>query len=267
MKGLFMSITRIRVALAIVATIAVVQSGVAASAEIKVLSSNGIREVMKELIPQFEKSTQNKVLITYGLSAALKRQIDAGETFDIAILTPQLIDDEIKQGKIGGDTRTVLARAGMALAVGAGKPKPDIRTTEALKTTLLAAHSIAYAREGASGVFLNGLMPRLGLVESLKPKLRPTTTGEEVAAAVSRGEADLGILPLSEFLPVPGVDVVGTFPAEVQGYAVMVGGVSSTSRQKAAANDLLKFVTASAALPVLKKKGMEKVPDSALSSR
>jgi molybdate transport system substrate-binding protein len=262
-----MGIKRMSVALALVGVVAVAQSGISAAVEIKVLCSNGIREVMKELIPQFEQTTKNKVLIRYGLSAALKRQIDAGEPFDIAVLTPQLIDDGITQRKITGDTRTVLARSGMALAIRVGAAKSDIRTTEALKRTLLASRSIAYAREGASGVFFTALMPRLGLVESLKPKLRPTTTGEEVGAAVSRGEADLGILPLSEILPVQGVEVLGTFPADVQGFAVMVAGVSSASTQSAAAKDFLTFVTAPAALPVLKKKGMEKAVDASLTSR
>jgi molybdate transport system substrate-binding protein len=234
------------------------QPGLASAAEIKVLCSNGIKAVMDELVPQFEQATKHKILIRYGLSAALKRQIDAGEPFDIAVLTPPLIDDLVKQGKIAGDARTTLARSGMALAIRTGAAKPDIRTTEALKRTLLASKSLAYAKEGASGVFFIALMEKLNLAEALKSKSKLTTTGEEVSASVARGEVELGVLPVSEILPVQGIEVLGTFPSDVQGYVVMVAGVSPTAAQSAAAKELITFITAPAALPVIKKKGMER---------
>ena len=254
-----MSIKRARlVAVGLVILAVLAQPGVARAAEIKILCSNGIRAVMEELIPQFEQATKHKVLITYGLSAALKRQIEAGEAFDMAVLTPALVDDLIKQGRIAGDTRTELARAGMAVMIRAGASRPDIRTTDALKRTLLASKSIAYAREGAGGVFFADLAQRLGIADALKSKIKPTTTGVEAGAAVARGDAELGVLPLSEVLTFHGVEVLGTFPAEVQGYAVMVAGASAGTRQSAAAKELMKFVTAPAALSVIKKKGMER---------
>jgi molybdate transport system substrate-binding protein len=234
------------------------QPGVASAAEIKVLCSTGIKAVMEELVPQFEQATRHKVVVRYGLAAVLKRQIEAGEPFDIAVLTPPLIDDLISQGKITGDTRVMLARSGMALAIRAGSTKPDIRTTDALKRTLLASTSISYAKEGASGVFFADLLLKLNLAEALKSKIKLATTGEEVGAAVARGEAGLGVLPVSEILPVRGVEVLGTFPADVQGYVVMVAGVSSSAAQSAAAKDLVKFLMAPAALPVIKKRGMER---------
>src|SRR5258708_23677074 len=120
--------------IAIVLTLLVAaQSRVAAGAEIKVLCSNAIKAVMLELAPQFEQATQHKVAITYGLSAALKRQIDAGEPFDVALLTPPLIDDLIDKDTIARGTRAVLARSGRALAIRAGAPKPHIHTTAALQ--------------------------------------------------------------------------------------------------------------------------------------
>jgi molybdate transport system substrate-binding protein len=238
--------------------IMIAQASVTSAAEIKIFCSNGIKAVMEDLVPQFEQATGHKVLVRYGLSAVLKRQIEAGEPFDIAILTAPLIDDLIKQVRIEGDTRVTLARSGMALAVRSGTTRPDIRTTDALRQTLLGASSIAYAKEGASGVFFEQLMRKLDLVEALKPKTRLTTTGEEVGASVARGDAELGVLPVSEILPVPGVQVLGTFPADIQGYLVMVAGVSSRAAQHAAAAELIKFVMAPAALPVITKRGMER---------
>lgn len=204
---------------------------VASAAEIKVLCSNGIRAVMEELVPQFEQATKHKVMVSYGVAAVLKRQIEAGEPFDIAILTPPLIDDLIK---------------------------PDIRTTDALKRTLLASKSITYAREGASSVFFTELVQKLDLVDALKPKIKLTTTGADVGASVARGEAEFGVLPVSEILPVHGVEVLGTFPANVQGYLVMTAGVSSNAGQSSAAKEVIKFLMAPAALPVIKKRGMER---------
>jgi molybdate transport system substrate-binding protein len=234
------------------------RSSVASAAEIKVLCSNGIKAVVEELAPQFERATTHKVVITYGLAAALKRQIESGEPFDIAILTPPLIDDLIAQGKIAAATRTLLARSGIALAIRAGAQKPNIRTTDALKRTLLESKSIAYAKEGASGVFFTDFVQRLGLADALKSKVTPTASGAEVGASVARGDAQFGVLPVSEILPVHGIEVLGTFPAEVQGYVVMVAGASSGTTQGAPVKELIMFLMAPAALPVLQQKGMQR---------
>jgi molybdate transport system substrate-binding protein len=235
------------------------QPSVARADEIKVLCSNGIKAVMEELVPQFEKATRHSVVVRYGVSAALKRQIEAGEPFDVAVLTPPLIDDLVKQGRIGGDTRATLARSGMALAIRAGAPKSDIRTTGALEKTLLASASIAYARDGAGGVFFAALAEKLGIAGALKTKTRFTATGEEAVALVARGEAALGVLPASEILSAPGVEVLGPFPADVQGYLVMVAGVSPGAVRSAGARALIAFLMSPEALPVIKKRGMERV--------
>jgi molybdate transport system substrate-binding protein len=254
-----MRITRLTVAtIGLLILIMLTPSRAANAAEIKLLCSNGIKAVMEDLAPQFERATKHKVVITYGLSAALKRQIESGEPFDVAVLTPPLIDDLITQGRIAADTRVALARSAIALAIRAGAGRPDVSTTDALKRTLLESTSIAYAREGAGGVFFTALVQRLGLADDVKSKVRLTTTGEEVGASVARGDAQLGVLPLSEILPVRGVEVLGAFPADVQGYVVMVAGVSSGTTQGAGVKELVQFLMAPAALPVLKKRGMER---------
>ena len=238
--------------------ITVAQPSVASGAEIKVLCSNGIKAVLEELAPQFEQATKHKIVVTYGLAAALRRQIESGEPFDIAVLTPPLIDDLIKQGKIAGDRRTVLARSRISLAIRVGAERPDIRTTEALKRTLLESKSIAYAKEGASGAFFTELVQRLGFTDGLKSKVTATASGAEVGASVARGDAQLGVLPLSEILPIHGIEVLGPFPADPQGYVVMVAGVSSGATQDAAVNQLITFLTTPAAVSVMKKRGMER---------
>lgn len=234
------------------------QTQQANAADIRVLCSNGLKSVLEELAPQFERASGHKVVVTFGLAAVFKQQIDAGETFDLAILTPPLIDDLIKTGKMAADTRTVIARTGLGVMIKAGAGKPDVRTTDSFKRALLGAQSIAYAREGASGVAFVATIERLGIAETLKPKLKPTATGEEVNELVVRGGAEYGILPLSEILAVRGAELGGMFPSEVQSYITMATAVSSKARQPAAARDLIKFLTGSSALPVIKAKGMER---------
>jgi molybdate transport system substrate-binding protein len=245
-------------ALALATAIAIAQSAVTSAAEIGVFCSNGMKAVMQRLLPQFERSTKHRVLVTYGVSADLKRRIDAGESFDIAVLTPTLIDDAVDQGKIAGDTRIVLARSPMAIAIRTGALKTDISTIDALKRALLTSNSIAYAREGAAGVFFAGLVQRLDLEESLKSKIKLTTTGAEVSAAVGGGDADLGVLPLSEIVSVSGVEVLGTFPSDVRGYLTMVAGASSRSTQRHVVDELVRFLTSPGSQSVLEQMGMER---------
>ncbi len=247
-----------RVAAALLLAMALMQSTVASAERITVLCSNGFKAVLQEVAPQFEKATKHEIAISYSVSAELRRRIEGGERFDITILTPGLMDAMITGGHISAKSREVLARSAMAIAIRRGAPKPDVRTVDALKATLLASRSIAFAKEGSGGVYLMGLLRRFGLLEQMTPKFKPTTTGDEVSQAVSRGEAELGVLPLSEILPVPGVELAGTFPADVQDYTVMVGGVSVAADQRSAVKALMSFLTSSDINSVVEKKGMER---------
>jgi molybdate transport system substrate-binding protein len=234
------------------------QSSAADAAEIRVLCSNGLKAVMEDLAPQFERATGHKVVVKFGLAARFKQQIEAGEPFDLAVLTPPLIDDLIKHGKMAADTRSVIARTGLGIMIRAHARKPDVSTTEAFKRALLGAKSIVYAKEGASGAAFAGLIERLGIADTLKTRLKPTSTGEEVNDLVVRGDAEFGVLPLSEILAVRGAELGGMFPVDVQNYIIMTAAVSSGAKQGAAARDLIKFLTAPEALPTIKAKGMER---------
>jgi molybdate transport system substrate-binding protein len=257
-----MTTRRLRAGSGIVAALvlcgSLAQPSVARAEQITVLCSNGFKAVLQDLAPQFEKATKHEVVIRYSVSAELKRRIEGGEPFDVAILTPGLIDDLIKTKRVAADSRAPLARSGFALAIRRGAPKPDVRTVEALKATLLASRSIAFAKEGSGGVYLMALLKKLGLTDQMAPKLKPTTTGDDVSHAVAQGEAELGVLPLSEILPVPGVEVAGTFPTDVQDYSVMVAGVGASAGHSAAGRALIEFLTSAAAFPVIQKKGMER---------
>jgi molybdate transport system substrate-binding protein len=233
------------------------QAAVAHAGEITVLSPNGMRSVVEELAPQFERTTDHKLNLTFGIASALRRQIEAGEPFDVAILGAPSIDDLIKQGKLRADTRTDVARSGIGIAVRAGAPKPDISTVEALKRALLDTTSIAYNKEALSGIYFASLLERLGIAEAMQPT---TKFGAGfVAELVAKGEADMAVQAISDHLAVQGVELVGPLPAEVQNYVVFTAGVGADVKDPSPAKALIKFLTAPSAVPVLKAKGLEPV--------
>jgi molybdate transport system substrate-binding protein len=242
-------------ALAIAALAAAPTTGRAA--EIKLICSNGYHAVIDVIGPQYEKATGNKLVISYGLAAALGKEIEAGALFDITILAPPQIDALVKQGKIAADTRTVLAKSGMGVMVRTGAPKPDVSTVDAFKKTLLDAKSIAFPPGGQSGMYLVGLIDRLGLKDALKDKLKPIASGPLTGETVARGEAEVGITPIGELLSVKGVTLVGPLPPDVQNYIVQVAGVSANAAQGAAARDFLKFLADPGHRSLIIEKGME----------
>lgn len=230
----------------------------ARAADITVLCSNGIRAVMQELVPRFEAATGDRVVLAYAPSSQLQKRIDAGDAFDLTILTTALVDQEIGAGRLDGASRTVLARSGLGVSIREGAKKPDIRTVDALKRALLDADSITYASQGASARPFEVLIAKLGITAQVRPKLSPRNTASEVGNAVSSGEVELGIAPVSEILPVRGVDLVGPFPKDVQSYVEMTGAVGAKAAQKDEAKKLLQFLTAPANRPAYAMKGMER---------
>ena len=246
-----------RLTLALGALAAMMSAAAVTAADIKVLASNGVRGALEELAPAFERATGNKLAMTFGLAAVLKRQIEAGEAFDLAILTSAGIEDLARQGKIDAASRTSIARSGVGIAVRSGAPKPDISTAEALKRALLSAKSITWAKEGASGIYFASVVEKLGIAEQLKPKLNLGASGAQVGEMIAKGEAEMGALLINEFLAVKGVDVVGPLPPELQSYTVFYSGVSAASKNAAATKALIQFLITPAAGAVFKSKGQE----------
>jgi len=227
--------------------------------DLTVLSSNGYQAVLEDLAPRFERATKRKLAVTYDLAATLRQQIEGGRSFDLAILTPAAIDDLIKVGRVTTASRTPLARVGLGFAIRAGARKPDVTTADAFKRTLTDAPSITYVKEGASGVAFAALLQRIGLADALKPKTKLASTRDEVGEVIVRGDAQLGVLPVSEILPMKGIQLGGAFPADVQTYIVMVAGASAKSADSKGVDALIRFLTAADATPVLTAKGMERV--------
>ena len=228
------------------------------AAEIRVICSNGIRAVVDQVRPQFEQASGHSLVLQYGSTAVLKRKIDSGEPFDAVILGADAVDDLAKAGKVASAGVAEIARAGVGVGVRAGARKPDIRTADAMKQTLLAAKSVTYASEGASRAFIEKMYDHFGIAADMKPKIMLSPGSGESDDWVAAGKSEIVLTLVSEILPAaPRVVLVGPLPAEVQGYVTFRAGVAAKAANAEGAKALLQFLKGPAAAPVYKAKGME----------
>lgn len=228
----------------------------AQSADLKVLSGNGAKAAVRELCTQFEKASGNKIDLHFEVNADLKKKIEAGEAFDVAVLNPPVIEALIKSGKLVAGSRADIGRSGLGVAVRKGAPKPDIGSVDAFKRALLTAKAVAYPGKGASGLYFVSLLDRMGIKTAMQGKLKPMAA-EDTVEVVARGEADMVVVVATRITGVAGVDFAGPIPEELQTKIGFAAGLSSAARQPDAAKALIRFLTAPAAAATLKAKGVE----------
>jgi molybdate transport system substrate-binding protein len=244
-------------AVAAIGSIVVMLQGPAAeAADVKVIGAIPMAGAIKELGAQFERDTGHKLITKFVSGPVVKREIDAGETFDVAVSITPVIDALIKEGKLVPDTRADVAYVGVGVGVRAGASKPDISSVDAFKRTLLNAKSVAYSAEGAAGTYFKGLLERLGVAEQMKPKLKLSGSGSIAVRAVAAGEAEMAVVAISNIMEV-GLDLVGPLPSELQRYISFAAGVSPSAKETEAAEALIKLLTTPAAIAAIKAKGME----------
>jgi molybdate transport system substrate-binding protein len=225
-------------------------------ATLKVFTSNGMRTVMAELIPRFERVSGHKVAASYDPGQIMMRRIASGETADLVMLGGSVVDDLAKEGKVLPDSRRILSHCGVGLAVLTGAPKPEIGSVESFKRALLAAKSIAYTLEGASGIHFSGVIERLGIAKEVQAKA-VRQPGGLVGELVTAGKAELAIQQIPELMAVPGLDYVGPLPAELQKITVSTAGIFAGSLQPDAARAFLDFLLTSDSARVVKAMGHE----------
>jgi molybdate transport system substrate-binding protein len=226
------------------------------SGALELFTSNSTRGVLAELLPQFEQTSGTRVVVSYDPALIMLKRIDAGETADVAIFSQGAIDAVAESGKILPDSRRTLARCGVGVGVIAGAPKPDISSVEAFKAALLQAKSIAHTTNGASGIHFSGLIKRLGIAEEIQAKA-VKNQGGLIGELVVRGQAELAIQQIPELMAVPGLEVVGPLPQELQSISVIAGGIFANSERKRTAQALLEFLATPAAARVFRAKGLE----------
>jgi molybdate transport system substrate-binding protein len=225
--------------------------------DLHVMISDGMKTVVEELTPQIEHATGRKLAAQFNSSKNLRDKIQAGEPFDAAILTSDVLDDLIKQGKIAPAGRAEISRTGMGVGVRAGAPKPDISTPEGLKRTFLAAKSISFNPTGASAAPTYNIFARLGITDAVKPRLILDAEAGRPQMNVAGGKAELVISLIPEIKFFPGVDLVGPIPSDLQSYINFAAGIATNAQDKEGAKKLIEFITGPAVVPVLKAKGME----------
>jgi molybdate transport system substrate-binding protein len=240
----------------IIAVASLLLPAMSQAAEIKLLASAAMKDAYLELIPQFEKVTGHKVSAAWSSTPDVQKRIAAGEAADLIILGDSGTEELIKQGRLAPGSRANFAKSGIGVAVRAGTPKPDISSADAVKRSVLAAKSVAYSA-GASGIYLVSMLQKLGISDQVKSKTAAVKPGEPVGEVVARGDAEIGFHQMSELIRVKGIQILGPLPAEIQSITVYSGGIHSATKEADGATALVKFLTAPAAAPIIKKHGLE----------
>jgi molybdate transport system substrate-binding protein len=224
--------------------------------EIRLISSMATRALLAELIADWRRAGGAAVALEAvgGVDAA--RRVAAGEAFDGVVLAAKAIDELAAAGRIVAGSRVDLVRSGVAVAVRAGAPRPDIGSEDALKQAVRAARSLAYST-GPSGVHLQRLFERWGIGAEIAPRIVQAPPGVPVGSLVADGRVELGFQQLSELMHLDGIDVLGPLPAPAQILTVFAAGVATASRQPDAVRALLAFMGAPAMAGAKRRHGME----------
>jgi molybdate transport system substrate-binding protein len=223
---------------------------------VRVLASNGVKAVMESIMPDIERAVGHPLSVEFSTASALKTKIDAGEPFDVTVLTPSIIDALIAQGTVVGASRMNFARAGVGVGARPGTPHGDISTVEGLKQTLLDAKSIAFTGDGQSRITIDKAFDTLGIAEAMRAKTVLKGPGQ-APEAVAAGEADFVMTLVSEIMPVAGIELIGPLPAAVQGYISFTAGRGAKAKDRTSADAVLAYLGSPAALSALKSHGME----------
>jgi molybdate transport system substrate-binding protein len=246
--------------LAAIAVFLLAQAALASAAEIKVFSTVGVKSVLEDLVPKFEKATGHKLAITWSTASLLAKRVQAGEQADALILIKGNLETLQKEGKIMPGTDVIYSKSIFAVGVKAGAPKPDISTPDALKQALLASKAVSYtdpATGGASGVYTAKQIAKLGITEQMKGKTKHPASGGFSGSLLVDGQADIAINSKPELLSVPGVEVIGPLPGDMPYTVIYAAGVQSGAAQADAAKALVKYLMSPEAQDVFKAKGFD----------
>lgn len=236
----------------------------AVAADVTVLSAGAMRSVLQALTPSFESSSGDHLVITYGTAGDVEKRLEAGEVYGVALATKPRLQKLGAAGTVIANSVVVIGRSPLALAVRHGAPKPDISTVDAFKKAMLAAKSIAYtdpASGGTSGIHMAQVMRDLGIADTIQAKTMlvkgqpgaPPAVGEVIA----RGDAEIGLQPISELANVQGIDIVGLIPEPLQTPDLTyAAGIPAKGGERDASTALIKLMASPAGQAAVKSKGL-----------
>ena len=232
-----------------------VMTPIANAAELKVLAGGSMTGPLNELAPQFERASGHKLTVHFDSTPNLIKLATSGAPFDLGVVPVDVFKDADAKARFAAGPTIDIARVGYGVIVRAGAPKPDVSTPDALKKTLLDAQSITFLPASAAGAYVLKVFDRLGIGEAMKAKTKPQTATGQIATAVAKGEAELGVF-LINVLMAPGVELAGPFPAELQNELVFTAAIAADSKEAEAAKAFIAFLRTPEATAVIKAKGM-----------
>ncbi len=227
----------------------------AGATEIAVLSGGAMRRFLAEAVPLHEQASGTKVSVRFALTRILKQEIEDGAVFDMALMPRSELDTLVVAGKIAAGSQTDIVRSIVGLMVRTGAPSPDIGTVDAFKNVLRRARSISYSK-GPSGLYVAGLLERLGLTAEMKDKT-VFALGRPVGEVIASGEAEIGMQQIIENQPVQGAQLVGPLPPELGNFVPYSAGLAASSVKEAAVRAFTMFLAAPEAVRIIRAKGME----------
>jgi molybdate transport system substrate-binding protein len=225
------------------------------AAELRVLAGGSIAGPLNELKTQFERDSGHKLSIHFDSTPNLIKLVTSDAPFDLGVVPVDVFKDAAAKARFVPGPTIDIARVGYGVAVRAGATKADISTPDAFKQTLLKAQSIATLPESAAGAYVMSVFARLGIGEEIKARIKAQKTPAEIPQAVAKGDAEFGVF-LSNVLIAPGVELLGSFPAELQQELLFTAAVAQASKEADAAKALISFLRSPAATAVIKAKGM-----------
>lgn len=225
---------------------------------ISLRTSNSTRPVLDLLLPEFERASGHKIELQLDTAKNSLARIEAGERGDVAVLLGTSIDKLAGAGILDAGSVRPFARSTIGMAVLKGAPKPDISTVEAFKRTLLNAKSIAHTVHGPSGSYFPGLIERLGIAAQVKPKT-VTRPGGYIGVVVAAGEAEMAFQQICELLAVPGLDIIGPIPEEIQYNFDSKAAIFAESKNQTAAQELLRYFAQPAHAATFRAAGLEQL--------
>lgn len=230
----------------------------AMAADVVVFCPGAVQSVVRDLLKGYEQTSGNTVKYEFGTAGAVAKRVAEGAAGDVVIATDRGLASLVKSGKVAGGSIHDLGSMGVGVAVRRGAPKPDIHNVAAFKKAMLAARSIMYAdpaKGGQSGIHIAKVFAQVGLDKEIAPKLQLRDRGPDGLKEVAKGDIEIGLGQISEILANKDVDLVGPFPAEIQGAVTFSAGVHSAAKDKKAAEDVIRTLTTPAGKEKFKAVG------------
>jgi molybdate transport system substrate-binding protein len=225
------------------------------AAELKVIAGGSMTSSMNALAEPFEKATGHKMSIHFDSTPNIIARVNSGTPFDVVVVPVDVFRDAAAKARFAPGPTVDIARVGYGVIVRAGATKPDISTPDAFKNAMLAAPSIALLPASAAGAYVTKVFERLGISEEMKAKTRAQAAPAQIAPAVAKGEAELGVF-LTNVLAAPGVELVGPFPGDLQQELVFTSAVAADTREADAAKALIDYLRTPEATAIIKAAGM-----------